>query len=158
MCGWFNLSQVGSSVNLSLKRRPLKWQCPVNSPITHLNWSLFSFNRSFVCGVERNIHAFLLVLSTGRAARSQSLSLLRYPRLFEDIWYCHVSWVPWLIIKGFGLDDLIYWHFYYNHIKQLTINDCQRLAPFLTGQRVCSLDPWLTWFWFTSRSLLLPAG
>jgi hypothetical protein len=35
-------TQVGSSVNPSLKR------CPVNSPTTHLNWSLFNCNRSFV--------------------------------------------------------------------------------------------------------------
>jgi hypothetical protein len=25
-----------------------RWQCPVSSPTTHLHWSLFSFNRSFV--------------------------------------------------------------------------------------------------------------
>jgi hypothetical protein len=29
--------------------------------------------------------------------------------------YCHVSGVPWLIIAGYGLDDWIYWHFYYNY-------------------------------------------
>jgi hypothetical protein len=29
--------------------------------------------------------------------------------------YCHVFWVPWLIITGSGLDDWIYWHFYYNY-------------------------------------------
>jgi hypothetical protein len=27
----------------------------------------------------------------------------------------------------------------YNQVQQLTINDCQRLAPFLTGLRVSSL-------------------
>jgi hypothetical protein len=43
-----HLSQVGSSVSPSLKRCPLKWQCPVSSPTTHLNWSLFSSNWSFV--------------------------------------------------------------------------------------------------------------
>jgi hypothetical protein len=41
-----HLSQVGSSVNP--KRCPFRWQCPVNSPTIHLNWSLFNFNRSFV--------------------------------------------------------------------------------------------------------------
>jgi hypothetical protein len=30
-------------------------------------------------------------------------------------WYCHVSGVPWLIITGSGLDDWIYWYFYYNY-------------------------------------------
>jgi hypothetical protein len=30
-----------------------------------------------------------------------------------------------------------------------------RLTPFLTGLRVSSLPLWLTWFWFTNRSLLL---
>jgi hypothetical protein len=29
--------------------------------------------------------------------------------------YCHVSGVPWLIITDSELDDLIYWHFYYNY-------------------------------------------
>jgi hypothetical protein len=43
--------------------------------------------------------------------------------------YCHVSGVPWLIITGFGLDDWIYWHFYYNYTQQLIIDDCLRLSP-----------------------------
>jgi hypothetical protein len=47
-----HLSQAGSSVNPSLKRCPFRWQCPVNSPTTHLNWSLFKFNRSFVLLAE----------------------------------------------------------------------------------------------------------
>jgi hypothetical protein len=47
-----HLSQVGSSVNPSLKRCPLRWQCPVSNPTTHLSWSLFSFNRSFVLLAE----------------------------------------------------------------------------------------------------------
>jgi hypothetical protein len=47
-----HLSQVGSSVSPSLKWCPFRWQCPVNSPTTHLNWSLFNFNRSFVLLVE----------------------------------------------------------------------------------------------------------
>jgi hypothetical protein len=32
-----HLSQVGSSVNPSLKRCPFRWQCPVNSPTTQEN-------------------------------------------------------------------------------------------------------------------------
>jgi hypothetical protein len=47
-----HLSQVGSSVNLSLERCHFGWQCPVNSPTTHLNWSLFNFNRSFILFAE----------------------------------------------------------------------------------------------------------
>jgi hypothetical protein len=43
-----HLSQVGSSVNPSLKMCPLRWQCPVSNPTTYLSWSLFSLNRSFV--------------------------------------------------------------------------------------------------------------
>jgi hypothetical protein len=43
-----HLSQVGSSANPSLKRCPLRWQCPVSNFTTHLSWSLFSSNRSFV--------------------------------------------------------------------------------------------------------------
>jgi hypothetical protein len=45
-------SQVGSSVNLKLKRCPFRWQCSLNSPIIHINWSLFNFNRSFVLLAE----------------------------------------------------------------------------------------------------------
>jgi hypothetical protein len=42
-----------------------------------------------------------------------------------------------------GLDDWTYWHFdyNYNHLQQLPINGCLRLAPFLTG-RVPSLPLW----------------
>jgi hypothetical protein len=43
-----HLSQVASCLNPNLKRCPFRWQCPVNSPTVHLNWSLFNFNRSFV--------------------------------------------------------------------------------------------------------------
>jgi hypothetical protein len=45
-------SQVGLSVNSSLKRRPFRWQCPVNSPCNHLNWCLFNFNKSFFLQAE----------------------------------------------------------------------------------------------------------
>jgi hypothetical protein len=41
-----------SSVNPILKRCPFRWQCPVSSPTTQLNWSLFNFNRSFVLLAE----------------------------------------------------------------------------------------------------------
>jgi hypothetical protein len=41
-----HLSQVGSSISPSLKRCPLRWQCPVSNPSTHLSSSLFSLNRS----------------------------------------------------------------------------------------------------------------
>jgi hypothetical protein len=43
-----HLSQVRSSVNPKFERCPFRWQCPVNSPTTHLNWYLFNFNRFFV--------------------------------------------------------------------------------------------------------------
>jgi hypothetical protein len=29
--------------------------------------------------------------------------------------YCHASRIPWLIITDSGLDEWIYWHFYYNY-------------------------------------------
>jgi hypothetical protein len=35
-----------------LKRCPFRWQCPAKSPTTHLNWSPFNFNRSFVLLTE----------------------------------------------------------------------------------------------------------
>jgi hypothetical protein len=55
-------------------------------------------------------------------------------------------WIRWL--------DLLHFYYNYNQLQHLTINGCLRLAPFLTGLRVSSLLPWLTWFWFTRRSLL----
>jgi hypothetical protein len=59
-------------------------------------------------------------------------------------------------MAGSGLDDWIYCHFNYNYnqLWQLTIHGCRRLAPFLTGLRVSPLLLWLTWFWFTNRSLI----
>jgi hypothetical protein len=42
--------------------------------------------------------------------------------------------------------------FFNNQLQQLTIHNCIRLAPSLTGLRVSSLLLWLTWFWFTNRS------
>jgi hypothetical protein len=55
--------------------------------------------------------------------------------------YCHASGLAWLIIMGSGLDDRIYWHFFYNYnqLWQLTIDDCLRLVPFYTGARASSL-------------------
>jgi hypothetical protein len=42
----------------------------------------------------------------------------------------------------------------YNQLQQLTINDCLRLAPFLTGLQLSAvlvfLLLWLAWFWFTN--------
>jgi hypothetical protein len=52
------------------------------------------------------------------------------------------------------IDTFIHSHLKYNQLQQLTIDDCLRLAPFLTGLRVSSILLWLTWFWFTNRSLL----
>jgi hypothetical protein len=43
-----HVSQVGSSVKPSFKRFPFRWQCPVNSPTNHLNWSLFNFKSFFI--------------------------------------------------------------------------------------------------------------
>jgi hypothetical protein len=47
----------------------------------------------------------------------------------------------------------------YNQLQQLTINECLRIAPFLTGLclsfLLVFLLPWLTSFWFTNHSLLL---
>jgi hypothetical protein len=54
-----HLSQMGSAVKPNLKRCLFRWQCPVSSPTTHLNWSLFSLNRSFVLlaeGPSRNAY------------------------------------------------------------------------------------------------------
>jgi hypothetical protein len=44
-----------------------------------------------------------------------------------------------------GFDDWVYWHFCYNYnqLWELTINDCLRLAPFLTGLWVSSFPLWL---------------
>jgi hypothetical protein len=56
-------------------------------------------------------------------------------------------WIGWLDLFSLPLQ--------LQSIKQLTINDCLRLTPFLTGLRVSTLLLWLTWLWFTNRSLLL---
>jgi hypothetical protein len=42
-------------------------------------------------------------------------------------------------------------------LQSVTTAHNQRLAPFLTGLRVCSLPRWLTWFWYTNWSLQLSA-
>jgi hypothetical protein len=46
-----HLTQDGLSVKPS-EIVCFRWQCPVSSPTTHLNWSLFNFNRSFVLLAE----------------------------------------------------------------------------------------------------------
>jgi hypothetical protein len=48
----WHLSQMGSLTSPNLERCPFRWQCPVSSPTTHLNWSLLSLNRSFVLLAE----------------------------------------------------------------------------------------------------------
>jgi hypothetical protein len=73
-----------------------------------------------------------------------SLHNLRiYPLVHLSIegMYCHVSGLTWLITTGSGLDDWIYWHFYYNYnqLIQLTMDDTLRFAPFPTGLRASSL-------------------
>jgi hypothetical protein len=47
-----HLSHMGLFVNPILKRCPVRWQCPVSSPVTHLNWFLFSLNSSLVLLTE----------------------------------------------------------------------------------------------------------
>jgi hypothetical protein len=84
-----------------------------------------------------------------------------------------VSGVPWRTITSSGLDDWIYWHFYYNYnqLQQLTINGCPRLAPFPTRLQIslllrddviliyesvtssASVVRWLTLHRWTSNSL-----
>jgi hypothetical protein len=47
-----HLSEVGLFVSPNLKRCPFRWQCPVNSPVTHSSWFLFNFNSSLVLLTE----------------------------------------------------------------------------------------------------------
>jgi hypothetical protein len=56
-------------------------------------------------------------------------------------WYCHVQGVCVTNNNGFwiGWLDLLALLYKHNQLQQLTINDCPRLAPFLTGLRVSSL-------------------
>jgi hypothetical protein len=62
----------------------------------------------------------------------------------SNVSYCHVFMAPWLIMRGFliGWLDLLTPSFTtslnHNQLQQLTINDCLKLAPFLTGLRVSS--------------------
>jgi hypothetical protein len=63
-----HLSQIGSSGSPSLKRCPLRWQCPV-STTTRLSWSLISSNRSFVRlaeGPDMNLFACLSPIMASR--------------------------------------------------------------------------------------------
>jgi hypothetical protein len=85
------------------------------------------------------------------------MPILRLRRL-QHI-YCHVSWVPWRIITGSGLDDWIYWHCCYSHsqLQSIITSHSQWLSeaclmPYWTKSVFSSA--WLTWFWFTNRSLL----
>jgi hypothetical protein len=75
-----HLKQLGSSVNPSLKRCPLRWQYPVNSPITHLNWSLFTFNRSFV------------LLAEGSGINPSVWVQLWLPSVCRDFCFWPLSW------------------------------------------------------------------
>jgi hypothetical protein len=50
----FHLLQVGLLVNTSSKRSPFRSQCPINSPVIHLCWLLFSFN-SFLVGYPLHV-------------------------------------------------------------------------------------------------------
>jgi hypothetical protein len=76
-------SQVGSSVNSNLKRYPFRLQCPVNSPTTHLNWSLFNVNRPFILLAEEpGISPF---------ACQSPVTDLQIPNVFCD--FCSPS--PW---------------------------------------------------------------
>jgi hypothetical protein len=63
------------------------------------------------------------------------------------------SGLVWLITMGSGLNDGIYWYFYYNYDRfcRLTISGCLRLAPFLTGLHVSCL---LLWRMTNEQSLL----
>jgi hypothetical protein len=58
-----HLLQTGFSVSPSLKKCSFRRQCPVNSPTTHLNWSLFNVNRFFILLAEdpstyKSLHLF----------------------------------------------------------------------------------------------------
>jgi hypothetical protein len=79
--------------------------------------------------------------------------LLLFFSTFSFCSYCHVSGVPWLITTGSGKDDWICWHLLLQSLL-ITINDCLRLAPFCWTATATPLV-WLTWFWFTSHSLLV---
>jgi hypothetical protein len=76
--------------------------------------------------------------------------------------YCHVFWVSWLIITGSGLDDWIYWHFYYNYSSlQSIITANNRWLPKTRSIHYWTTSVfflvflllWLTWFWFANPSL-----
>jgi hypothetical protein len=71
-------------------------------------------------------------------------------RVRDSVTNNNVFWTGWL--------DLLALLYNYNQLQQLTIDDCLRLAPFLTGPRVSSLLVcvllWRTWFWFTNHSFL----
>jgi hypothetical protein len=74
-----HISQVGLSVNPILKRCPFRWQCLVSSPTSHLNWSLFNFNRSVVLLAEGpNISPFACLSPVVDSQCSQRWYSVRY--------------------------------------------------------------------------------
>jgi hypothetical protein len=90
---------------------------------------------------------------TGQTLRKSDSSFISPIKLADQRVILEGGWVQnivtylgflWRIIMGSGLDDWIYWHFYYNYkqLRQLTINDCLRLAPFLIGPQASSLPLW----------------
>jgi hypothetical protein len=63
--------------------------------------------------------------------------ILQTCRVFVNLLNCHVFTAPWLIIKGSGFDDWIYWCLVlrtisrsHSQLQQLTRNDCLRLLTF----------------------------
>jgi hypothetical protein len=106
---------MGSAVKPNLKRCPFRWQCPVSSPTTHLNWSLLGLNRSFVLLSEgpsaRNIHTCnnRRVFSMWSVPRCMNGSLWVASKVF--IFSLHVKWsksrsefLTMMILK-----DTIFW-------------------------------------------------
>jgi hypothetical protein len=65
--------------------------------------------------------------------------------------YCHVPGVLWRIITGSGLDDWIYWHFYYNYTQlQSTMTAHNRWMP-----KTCSVPSWTTSIFLSSAADLV---
>jgi hypothetical protein len=82
---------------LEIKR--LLW----SAPILHVLATRYVLHR---CRNEHNEHIFPLVV------RSFSIIECVFHGVRRQERYCHVSGAPWLIIRGSGLDDWIYWHFF----------------------------------------------
>jgi hypothetical protein len=122
-----HLSQVGSSVSPSFRRCPFRWQCPVSNPTTHLSWSLFSSNRSFVC------------LAEGLDIPCKSLCLFESSSGFPIFFMIPVCPVPDRFLGSFNWDAASWFRSYERIFRSFS---CQLICRFITVNTLMTWNPY----------------